>query len=404
MVRVLIVGVPGEGPTGLPSALLARIEQADDLWGSERLLAHWPDFRGTKVRIGGDIAARAAALREHGDRQVVVLASGDPGFYGIAGTLLRVLPADEVEIVPHASALQVAYARAGLVWNDAVFTSAHSRPLAEIVGWARRAPKLGILTDPKNTPGQIAETLLAAGLQDCRAVVAENLGMADEALTDTRLHDLPDRDFAPLNVLLLIQDDGWQSAAAFAPRPDEAYAHRRGLITKQDVRALSLARLAIGETSTVWDIGAGSGAVSIEAAELAWRGQVYAIEHDAENLAYIHRNRNHFGALNVTVVAGRAPEQLAGLPAPDAVFIGGTGGALEAIFSHITEAARPGCRIAANFATLENLNRALTCARELGWVAVVAQVNIAYGNEIAGMTRLAPVNPVFIVSTVLENL
>jgi precorrin-6Y C5,15-methyltransferase (decarboxylating) len=342
-------------------------------------------------------------LAERSERRVIVLASGDPGFYGVAGTLLRYLPPEEVEIVSHASSLQVAFARAGIDWNDAILTSAHARPLAEVVGWARRARKLGILTDQHNTPGLIARTLLDAGLPDCRAIVAENLGMPDERLVDGRLSDLTGMTFAPLNALLLIQDEGWRPYPAFAPRLDEVYAHRRGLISKRDVRALILARLALRETDVMWDVGAGSGAVSVEAAELAWRGQVFAVERDPENLGYIRQNAARFGALNATVVEGHAPAALQDLPAPDAVFIGGTGGALEAIFHHVADAAWPGCRIVASFATLENLSRALTCVRKLGWRMTVAQVNVAYGVDIAGKTRLSPSNPVFIVSATLEG-
>jgi precorrin-6Y C5,15-methyltransferase (decarboxylating) len=400
---VLIVGVGGDGAAGLPPALLARIAGADELWGGERLLAHWPDFPGKKVLVKGDIADRAAALPMRRERRIVVLASGDPGFYGIASTVLRHVPPVDVEIVPHAGSLQTAFARVGLPWNDAIFTSAHARPLAEVVGWARRAPKLGILTDPRHTPGHIAQTLLDAGLPDCRAVVAEKLGLPDERITDARLRDVAEMAFDPLNVLLLVQDDGWRPAPAFAPRPDDAYDHRRGLITKRDARALILARLALRETDVVWDVGAGSGAVSVEAAELAWRGRVYAVEHDAENLGYIRRNAARHGALNVDVVEGRAPGALADLPAPDAVFVGGTGGALAAIFHHIAGTARPGCRVAASFATLENLGEALACGRELGWGMDVTQVNIAHGADIAGRTRLAPLNPVFIVSTTLAG-
>ena len=137
---------------------------------------------------------------------------------------------------------------------------------------------------------------------------------------------------------MLIRDAGWQPRPAFAPRPDEAYAHRAGLITKADVRALSLARLALRETDCVWDIGAGSGALSVEMAELAWRGRVFAVESDPENLGFIEENIRRFGALNVTVVAGRAPGALTDLPEPSAVFIGGTGGEMEGILAHVARA------------------------------------------------------------------
>lgn len=394
---VLVVGVGGEGPASLPAALLERINRADQLWGGRRLLAHWAGHPAKKVTIGANLTALMDELANRGSQKVVILASGDPGFYGIVGALARYLSPAELEVVPHASSLQLAFARLGLPWNNAIFTSAHARPLAEVVGWAKRAARLGILTDSNHTPALIAATLLEAGLPDCRAIVAENLGLPEERLVDTRLSALPEMVFAPLNVLLLVRDEDWQPRPVFAPRPDTAYAHRRGLITKADVRALSLAHLELSETATAWDIGAGSGAVSIEMAELAWRGQVFAVEHDAENLAYIRRNIRQFGTLNVEVVAGRAPAALAGLPRPSAVFIGGTGGAMDEILAHIAQTARPGCPVVMNLATLENLNRAVNLMRSHGWLPQVTQAGLAQSRELAGLTRLSPLNPVFIV-------
>ena len=401
--RILIVGVGAEGPASLSTASQERITRADQLWAGQRLLDHWPDHPAEKVVIGADVAELVQQLPGRGDRRVVILASGDPGFYGIVGTLLRYLPPEELEIIPHVSSLQLAFARAGLAWNEAIFTSAHSRPLAEVVGWAKRAPRLGILTDHQHTPALIAQTLLEAGLADCRAIVAENLGQPDERLTDTRLAALPAMTFGPLNVLLLVREADWQPWPTFAPRPDGAYAHRRGLITKADVRALSLARLAVRATDVIWDIGAGSGAVSIELAALAWRGHVFAIEHEAENIDFIRENCRRFGALNVIVVEGRAPGVLADLPRPTAVFIGGTGGEMVEILQYINRTAQPGCRIVMNLATLENLNEALALMASFDWSPQVTQVNLAQGQAIAGLTRLAPLNPVFIVSGELKR-
>ena len=403
MKKALVIGVGGDGRVGLSSALQERIATADELWGSTRLLAEWDDVATTRVRIGANIAQQVATLTERGDRQIVVLASGDPGFYGVASTLLRHLPPTEVEIIPHTSSLQVAFARAGIPWSDAIFTSAHARPLAEVVGWAKRAHKLGVLTDPEHTPAHIAHTLLDAGVPDCRAIVAENLGLPDEKLTDTRLNLLPNQSFGPLNVLLLIHEDDWQPTPLFAPRPDDAYAHRRGLITKRDIRILALGRLALSETDVVWDIGAGSGAVSIEMAELAWRGIVYAVEQNNENIEYIQQNIARYSVLNLNLVAGHAPEALANLPAPNAVFIGGTSGAIEAIMQTTDRVAHPGCRVVLNLVTLDNLNRALVCAEELGWNTTVTQVNIAEGRTTAGHLRLAALNPVFILNTTLKG-
>jgi precorrin-6Y C5,15-methyltransferase (decarboxylating) len=390
-----------------------RIAQADHLWGGERLLAQWPDHPAGRTIIKSNVEEMVERLQGRGSARVVVLASGDPGFYGIVGTLLRHLLPNEVEIVPHVSSLQLAFARAGVDWNDAIFTSAHARPLSEIVGWARRARKLGVLTDTKNTPGQIAQTLLDAGLDDCRAIVAENLGLPDERIADTYLSTLRAQSFGPLNVLLLLRDADWRPQATFGPRPDDAYAHRRGLITKADVRALSLARLALCETDTAWDIGAGSGAMSVEMAELAWRGRVFAVEHDTENLGYVRQhdtenlgyvrqNAARFGALNVEVVAGRAPAALKGLPAPNAVFVGGTGGEMVGILAQIERVAVSGCRVVINLATLENLTEALETMRAHNWSPQVTQVSVAHGKDVGGRTRLAPLNPVFIVHTAIR--
>lgn len=395
--RVLVVGVGAEGRASLPETIRQRIDSADALWGSRRLLAHFADHPAPKTVLETPPTAQLEALRTRGDRRIVVLASGDPGFFGIAATILRHLPPAEVEIIPHVTSLQWAFARAGLDWNGAVFTSAHARPLAEVVGWARRSPRLGILTDPAHTPGVIAQAMLAAGIEDCRAIVAENLGLPEERLIDSRLVDVAQQDFAPLNVMLLVRPDNWRPQPVFAPREDTAYVHRRGLITKAEMRALSLAALALSESDTAWDIGAGSGAMSIEMAQLAWRGQVFAIEQDAENLGYLHENIKHHGALNVIPVAGRAPDALVGLPPPRAVFIGGSGGELAAILALIARVADAGCRVVANLATLEHLIEAQTHMERLGWSPTLLQINIARQARLAGLTRLSPLNPVFIV-------
>lgn len=398
MHKILVVGVPGRGRAGLDSALQARIATADLLIGATRLLAEWPDCRGEKLAIGGDTAVVIERLQARGDARAVVLSTGDPGLYGIGGVLARHFPTTELEIVPAVSSVQLAFARIGLPWDDAAIVSAHGRSLAATIGWARRAAKIAILTDERNTPGAIAATLVARGIADCRAVVAERLEMPGERITDARLADLPGRTFTSPNILLLLREADWQPEPTGVPRPDADYLHRRGLITKRDVRALSLIRLALAPTDIVWDIGAGSGAMSIEMAEQAWRGRVYAVEHDLECLGFVRANCDRYGADNVTVIEGSAPAALAGLPAPNAVFIGGTGGMLLEILHHVAGRARPGCRVVLNLATLEHLVQAQTALRDLGWTPAIAQVNLAHAEPIASLTRLAPANPVFIVS------
>ena len=394
---VWVIGLGIETPPVLSPKAEAIIQTASVLIGGKRQLALYPNHSAEKLTIGANIPEIIATIRERADTQIVVLASGDPGFHGIGSTLHKHLPDEDIRILPNLNSLQTAFARVGLPWNDAVFTSAHAHPLTEIIGWARRSSKLGILTDHHNTPAVIAQTLLAAGIPDCRAVVAEDLGTPQETITDKRLSDLQGKAFSPLNVLLLIQDPAWQPKETFINREDNDYAHRRGLITKQDIRALSIARLHIRPTSTLWDIGAGSGAVSIEMAALAWQGQVYAIEKDAENLAYIQENTQKYGALNVKVVAGHAPDALLPLPAPDGVFIGGSGGKLPDILQIIHQHARSGCRVVCNFATFENLHIGMEVMKQLGWQPTFSQINISVSKSIANLTRLEPLTPIFIL-------
>ena len=401
------VSVPGV-ETACSPACASAFWRADRLYGAPRLLALWPDHRGQQITLGANISELVADLQTRGEESVAILASGDPGFYGIGSTLLERLGPEELEIVPNVSSLQVACARAGVAWDRAVFLSAHGRPLAEIIGWARHVP----------TPGH-PDRSGAHARPHCGGFAPSRLRRLPGSggrepwvpwgAPDRNASGLARRsggqDFAALNVLLLIRPADWRPQPNFAPRPDEAYAHRRGLITKADVRALSLARLGLRETDTVWDIGAGSGAMSIEMAEMAWRGRVYAVEHDAENLSYIRQNKERLGGANVEVVAGRAPEALLGLTAPQAVFVGGTDGEMRGILAHIDAVAGCGCRVVLSLVTIESLGEALSLMDELGWSPQVTQASLAQGRAIGQRTRLVPLNPVFLVQgTVRETL
>ena len=401
---VTIIGIGIHGIHELPAFSQKLIQQADELWGGKRLLEQAKDFVGKKVLIDSSIQQNIQSLPQRGHNyKVVVLASGDPGFFGIGATILKVLPAEEVTILPQITSLQYAFAKCSIPWQDAVLTSAHARPLSEVIGLAKRHAKLGILTDPQHTPAVIARQLLAAGIADCRAIIYENLGLEDERITDSLLSAIIDKTYASLNVLLLIQDEPWQPVPVLQHRPDDAYSHQRELITKQDVRIISIQRLGIRETDIIWDIGAGSGAMSIEMAEMAWRGQVYAIEKKNENLQCIQENKDRFASHNLHIIAGEAPQALTGLPQPTAVFIGGSAGNLSAILDHTREISRLPCRIAANFTLLENLMEGMQWMKKHQLPASFTEVQFSYSTAIGNGTRLAPINPVFILHGTLNN-
>ncbi|MHB8958187.1 MAG: precorrin-6y C5,15-methyltransferase (decarboxylating) subunit CbiE [Candidatus Limnocylindrales bacterium] len=399
-----VIGIGPEGLPGLGPEARARLARADRVWGAERLLRDLPATAAVRVPLPAHgLRDALRTLTARGDERIVVLASGDPLFYGVGATVLELLPADEVELLPAVTSLQAAFALARMPWDGAALASVHARPLADLVGLARRHRRLGILTDPASPPGRIAAALLAAGAVDGRAVVVEDIGGPGQRVVDTVLSALPGQSAAPLNVLLLDQGPAWRPAAAASSRPDDAYAHRAALITKRDVRRLVLDRLAITEGDAAWDVGAGSGSVSIEMAELAWRGRVFAVEREAERLNDIRVNLERFGIPNVELVDGAAPEALAGLPAPDAVFIGGTGGRIEPVLEAVGARASAGCRVVATFAVLEHVVRAHAWLRSAGWEPELVQIQLAAGAPIGDGTRLVPANPVFIVAGVVPG-
>lgn len=396
--KIDVIGVGVDGRAGLSAAAREAILNADQLWGTERFLREWDDFGGTSVPFENPLKAQLRRLADRGNARIAILASGDPGFFGIAATLLEILPAEELAIHPNVSSLQAAFARAKIPWQEAVFTSLHTRPFMEVIGLIRRSATVGMLTDPRERPNRIAERLLEAGVADCEAIVCENLGTAGEKLTKGTLAELTKITFAPLNVMILRQGHDFKPYSVGVPRDDSAYLHRSGMITKRDIRLLTLDRLSLRADDTVWDIGAGSGALSIEIAERSWRGRVYAIEKDPAALDHLRQNVGNHGALNVEIVSGRAPEALLPLPAPTAVFIGGSGGELEAILSTVFERVEERCRLAANFTLLENLVRTLKLLRDRGLEPQLSAAGFSYAKRIGSGTRFEPNNPIYILS------
>ncbi|MEA4813043.1 MAG: precorrin-6y C5,15-methyltransferase (decarboxylating) subunit CbiE [Anaerolineaceae bacterium] len=399
---VYLIGMGVEGRNGLSAAQQKTILEQDELWGTERFLAQWPDFGGKTVCFGPGLREQVKRIQDRKpDTRVAILSSGDPNFFGISRILNDLLSPEELILQPAVSSLQVAFARVCVPWDDAVLTSLHTKPIEELIGLAKRHHKIGVLTEPGHSPYWICRQLLQAGIPDCRMVLCEDLGSENEKITDTRLASLEDRSFALLNVILILQEPSSPRCITF--REDAAYAHESGMITKRDVRLLSLERLAIADQDTVWDIGAGSGAVSVEMAERAWRGQVFSIERNAVQLAHIHTNRTKFGCNNLKVIPGDAPQVLIGLPLPQAVFLGGSGGNMDTILDHLLALSGLDCRLVANFALIENLTQAMNWFESHRIKTDLSAVSISYGQRIGKGTRLVPINSIFILNAHLKN-
>ena len=296
------------------------------------------------VELAGDLEPALAALADAGGPSVM-LASGDPGFFGVVRVLAERFGRDRLEVLPSVSAVAAAFAAAGLPWDDALVVSAHGRDPNPAVHACLAHPKVAVLTQPGFGPAELAPRLLGSGR---RLIVAERLGEPDERVVEGEPAAIEAGAWADPNVVLVLDErravpagkgGAWPARRTPArwALPETAFEHRDGMITKSEVRALALARLGPGVGDLVWDVGAGSGSVGIECARLG--AAVIAVDRDPLACKLVAANAARHGVA-VRAVDGTAPEALAALPDPDAVFVGGSGGALEGIIRLVAARAR----------------------------------------------------------------
>jgi precorrin-6Y C5,15-methyltransferase (decarboxylating) len=392
--HVTLIGVGPDGRLARP----IPAEASTIAGGRRHLEAHAPAHARTIV-IGGDLDTAVAAI-EAAPGPVAVLASGDPGWFGI---LRRLAAADRpLAVHPAASSVAGAFARIALSWEDAHVVSAHGRDPRPAVATALAGAKVAVLTDAQTTPAVIARALIDAGSGPRDIVVAARLGHPDETLARCDLAEAAGRDFPDPNVMLVLDPTATaphgptllahtRTATVWARSADD-FAHRDGQITKSAVRAAALAALGPGPGRLLWDVGCGSGSVAIEAARLG--AGVIAVDADPDQTARARANADAHG-VRIGLVHGRAPAVLAALPDPDAVFIGGGGADLMSIID--TAVARCGDRIVIALATLERCPAAVRRLESHGWKATAQLLEVADLVPLGDGHRLAPRNPVLLV-------
>ncbi|ETT77515.1 cobalt-precorrin-6Y C(5)-methyltransferase (cobalt-precorrin-6 methyltransferase) [Paenibacillus sp. FSL R7-277] len=399
---IYVIGIGEDGAGGLTPDSLSIVNNSEVLLGGERQLNFFGRYRGEKIVLQGGLKPFTDKLEEvWRERRTVVLASGDPFFFGIAGYLVRRFGPEHVEVIPHYSSVQLAFARLGDSWQDAELISLHGRPIQGLAQRIDGRHKIALLTDENNTPAVIAAYLQEFGMVEYEAFVCERLGGAEEICRFWTLEEMETREFAALNVVILRRK---QEVSAPVRRgfayPDGEFRQRKpekGLITKREVRALVLSELNLSEDAVVWDIGSGSGAVAAECARIARLGRVYALEKSAENLPNMAENRLKFRA-DFEIIQAKAPQGLAALPDPDAVFIGGSGGELAAIIEHSAARLQPGGRIVVGAITVETLHGSMEAFKAAGLACEVTMLQASRGKPILGMTRFDGMNPVYVVS------
>ncbi|MBW4085461.1 precorrin-6y C5,15-methyltransferase (decarboxylating) subunit CbiE [Paenibacillus sp. S150] len=399
---IYIIGIGEDGAGGLAPDSLSKIQRSEVLLGGERQLSFFTAYKGEKIVLKNGLKAFADKLEEvWRERRAVVLASGDPLFYGIAGYLVRRFGPEHVEVIPHYSSVQLAFARLGDSWQDAELVSLHGRPIRGLAQRMDGKHKIALLTDEINTPAAIGAYLREFGMTEYEIFVCERLGGAGEVCRFWEPDELEKGAFAPLNVVILRRkpEAVHERRRGFA-YPDEAFHQRRpekGLITKREVRALVLSELNLSEDAVVWDIGSGSGAVAAECARIARLGKVFALEKGAENLPHMEANRRKFRA-DFEIIHDKAPQGLDRLPDPDAVFIGGSGGELQHIIALCARRLRPEGRMVIGAITIETLYTGMEALKLAGMAAEVTQLQASRGKPILGMTRFEGMNPVYVVS------
>ena len=394
--NVTLIGMGSGQPENLTLQGLAALRQADLILGARRLLAVLP---------AGCTENRAAAyrpdevaelLQTSGAENAVLVYSGDTGFYSGASSMMEKLEALGVRarVLPGLSSIQLLAAALGRPWQGWNLVSAHGRTCDPVAECMQGRPTF-FLTGGSEDPATLCAQLAAEGFGDVQGVVGQCLGTPEEKLFRGSVKELAAGCFNSLSVLLV-------EAAEVLPRrapglPDEAFERGDVPMTKQEVRAAVLAKLAVRPEDILWDVGAGTGSVSVELALAAPRGRVYAVECRPEGCALIKANREKFRTRNLVLVEGLAPAALSDLPAPDAVFIGGSKGSLAAIVDAALDK-NPDARICVSAIALESLSAAVAALTARGRTVQVSQIAVSRAKAVGGLHLMMAQNPIYLIT------
>ncbi len=407
--KIHIVGISDDGVEGLSSVAKQLLQQAEVVVGSPRSLSRAGETNGERIEWTGGLDAILSHIEDNAGKRTVLVASGDPLFYGTARFLCDKLGKERFEVLPHVSSMQLAFARVKESWDDAYFADLSQHSIAHVVEKVRTAEKSGLFTTADATPQAVAAAMIERGIDYFTAYVCENLGSPDECVTRATLPEIAEQTFAALNVMILLRNPDspdrpveMQGRRLFGNRDDafEQSQPKRGLLTPSEVRCAALAQMDIGAASTVWDIGAGSGSVAIEAAQIASKGRVYAIEMDVEDYRLIGANAERFGVTNLTPILGEAPAAWNDLPAPDAIFVGGEGREVAEIAGKAFDALKPGGRLAATTGSIENLASVRRTLAEKTPEINVWMMNFAQGVFQFDRLKFEAMNPAFLIAAV----
>jgi len=399
MKTVHVIGA-GMEPWNLSPKIKEMIYGADFLVAGSRLLAFVQDFKGDVLPVRGDLDRVLERIGQEaaGDRNVVVLADGDPLFFGIGGRLVEFLGQDRVEFHPNVTTLQVAASLLKIPWDSIRTVSLHGRqdiwPLLRALAFS---DTVAVYTGDARGPAVVARLLTQRGIDTFAMTVLEDLCGEGQRIREIPLDRAEETEFSSLNFVLLRRKK-YPDIPLRLGIDDDSYAHERGLITKREIRVVGLGLLEIRPWDTLWDLGAGCGSVAIEGSYLTREGRVFAVEKDPKRADHIRENIRRAGAYGVEVIEGEMPGCLGSLPDPDRVFMGGGMGHGEGIPSEVAERLRPGGKMVVNAVLFRSLWMIKEHLRSLNWPFEIRQIHVARSKETSGDLRLQGLNPVFIIS------
>ncbi|CAA0101283.1 Precorrin-6Y C(5,15)-methyltransferase [decarboxylating] [BD1-7 clade bacterium] len=409
--KISVIGLGVEEAARLDASALQALKHADLVIGSERQLqqisALIEGFVVETVELP-KLKRLKKLLNQCGDRHVALLASGDPMFYGIGSWARRHFP-DKVSSYAGISSVQAACNAVGVALQDVDVVSVHGRPLSNIVRHLAHGNQLALLTDGDSQPQDIARLCLHHGFSQTELWVCQRLGYADESIVKLQVNELSHwetRQFAALHVTVVrigghpvyVPEGPGISDTAFITSMDNSVEAGKGLITKKEVRLNILSLLAPRRCGVGWDIGAGCGGVSVEWAFQYAKTDIHAVEKHPERLQCLHANRERFGVNNLHIHATSAPQALADLPDPDAVFVGGSDGRLADILSHSWLRLSQGGHLVASAVTenskavLHEFMQSIQCSYQQS-----VQIAVNKGSELAGQQIYRPALPVTLI-------
>jgi len=401
MKKVTVIGM-GMSPKDLTDAHLDLIRSADVLVGGKRHLDAFKDTPAKKMAITKQLSVLVNSIKKAmQSKKVVVLASGDPLYYGIGPRLINALGAQNVIVHPNVNSVAAAFARIGKPWQDVQVVSLHGRGNEQglLESLSGTAP-VAVFTDLQNTPARIAGKLLSAQISGYDMWVCEQMGTDHEKVKRYTLRGAARGKFTSPNMVVLLPTT---SAALVNAKlslgiPDHLFVHERGLITKAEVRTVSLSKLQLEAKHVLWDIGAGSGSIAIEASLFVTRGKIIAIEKNADRVNQVVTNLERFNVANVKVVRAEYPVDSVRLPAPDRIFIGGAGRNLRAVIKAGASRLKKNGRMVINTVLLANIDAAVKALQQAGFATEVVQVQVSRSKDMPWSARMEAQNPVWIIT------